>query len=279
MEEPKATKRVLKYDTWSNPISSRAQEVATPKLKEVRNAKAENVTCLKVLPGTRICLEATVRKPTSNANLINQSLTSVTHQASELLTTQSPLTSETSGERLTSHSVDTNSTSTSAVHRDTTKTAFDTIKTNIISSTTTTTTTTTTTKTFTTTTARTTSKKHHHVYYEEEIPLATAMMPTKTTRRSPRRRVTPSRAEKRRERMRKEKGKQVKDGKPHKLPPHSWEENMKVQNKEKVIEATSKRGRKSKSSRFQPCRHRTIVDFMYVPLLQESIFNQHTTVC
>ena len=78
--------------------------------------------------------------------------------------------------------------------------------------------------------------------------------------------------------MRKEKGKQVKDGKSHKLPPHSWEENMKVQNKEKVIEATSKKGRKSKSSRFQPCRHRTIVDFIYVPLLQDSIFNQHTTM-
>ena len=77
------------------------------------------------------------------------------------------------------------------------------------------------------------------MYYELEIPLATAMMPpAKTTRR----RVTPrARAEKRRERMRKEKGKQVKDGNSHKLP-NSWESNVKVRNEERVTEATTQRG-------------------------------------
>ena len=33
---------------------------------------------------------------------------------------------------------------------------------------------------------------------------------------------------------------------------HSWEDNIKVQNKERDTEATTKRGLKAKSSRFQP---------------------------
>ena len=61
--DPKAIKRVLEmFDTGSTTANSRAEETTTA--KEVRNGKAENVTCLKVLPGTRICLEATVKRMT-----------------------------------------------------------------------------------------------------------------------------------------------------------------------------------------------------------------------
>ena len=65
---PKAIQEVLKYETTSAATSTRTYKTK-PNVLEVKNTEAESVTCLKVLPGTRICLEAKVnKKPTSKPN-------------------------------------------------------------------------------------------------------------------------------------------------------------------------------------------------------------------
>ena len=209
---PKAIQEVLKYETTSAATSTRTYKTK-PNVLEVKNTEAESVTCLKVLPGTRICLEAKVnKKPTSKPNR-NEStilISSATDQAS-VSSTHAPLAAsagELEPNNEASESKTNNTTSLGADLRDNTTfttTAIETTKT----------TTSTIKSTASTSTATSTVQNtrdvdadqysQHHVYFEEGIPLDLQTRPDSQTTKSPRQRIIPTEKRRENEKARKKK--------------------------------------------------------------------------
>ena len=209
---PKAIQEVLKYETTSAATSTRTYKTK-PNVLEVKNTEAESVTCLKVLPGTRICLEAKVnKKPTSKPNR-NEStilISSATDQASVSSTHAPPAASarELEPNNEASESKTNNTTSLGADLRDNTTfttTAIETTKT----------TTSTIKSTASTSTATSTVQntrdvdadqyRQHHVYFEEGIPLDLQTRPDSQTTKSPRQRIIPTEKRRENEKARKKK--------------------------------------------------------------------------
>ena len=209
---PKAIQEVLKYETTSAATSTRTYKTK-PNVLEVKNTEAESVTCLKVLPGTRICLEAKVnKKPTSKPNR-NEStilISSATDQASVSSTHAPPAASarELEPNNEASASKTNNTTSLGADLRDNTTfttTAIETTKT----------TTSTIKSTASTSTATSTVQNtrdvdadqysQHHVYFEEGIPLDLQTRPDSQTTKSPRQRMIPTEKRRENEKARKKK--------------------------------------------------------------------------
>ena len=209
---PKAIQEVLKYETTSAATSTRTYKTK-PNVLEVKNTEAESVTCLKVLPGTRICLEAKVnKKPTSKPNR-NEStilISSATDQASVSSTHAPPAASarelEPNNEASASKTNNTtslgadlrgNTTSTSTAV-ETTKTTTSTIKSTASTST-------------ATSTVQNTRDvdadqyRQHHVYFEEGIPLDLQTRPDSQTTKSPRQRIIPTEKRRENEKARKKK--------------------------------------------------------------------------
>ena len=221
---PKAIQEVLKYETTSAATSTRTYKTK-PDVLEVKNTEAESVTCLKVLPGTRICLEARVnKKPTSNSNPkqstivtskpnLNEStilISSASDQASVSSTHAPPAASarelepnneasESKTNNTTSLGADLrgNTTSTSTAV-ETTKTTTSTIKSTASTST-------------ATSTVQNTRDvdadqyRQHHVYFEEGIPLDLQTRPDSQTTKSPRQRMIPTEKRRENEKARKKK--------------------------------------------------------------------------
>ena len=209
---PKAIQEVLKYETTSAATSTRTYKTK-PNVLEVKNTEAESVTCLKVLPGTRICLEAKVnKKPTSKPNR-NEStilISSATDQASVSSTHAPPAASarELEPNNEASESKTNNTTSLGADLRDNTTfttTAIETTKT----------TTSTIKSTASTSTATSTVQNtrdvdadqysQHHVYFEEGIPLDLQTRPDSQTTKSSRQRMIPTEKRRENEKARKKK--------------------------------------------------------------------------
>ena len=209
---PKAIQEVLKYETTSAATSTRTYKTK-PNVLEVKNTEAESVTCLKVLPGTRICLEAKVnKKPTSKPNR-NEStilISSATDQASVSSTYAPPAASarelepnneasESKTNNTTSLGADLrgNTTSTSTAV-ETTKTTTSTIKSTASTSTAT--------STVQNTRDVDADQYHqHHVYFEEGIPLDLQTRPDSQTTKSPRQRMIPTEKRRENEKARKKK--------------------------------------------------------------------------
>ena len=211
---PKAIQEVLKYETTSAATSTRTYKTK-PDVLEVKNTEAESVTCLKVLPGTRICLEAKVnKKPTSKPNR-NEStilISSATDQASVSSTYAPPAASarELEPNNEASESKTNNTTSLGADLRDNT-----TFTTTAIETTKTTTSTIKSTASTSTATSPVQDTRdgdgdadqyhQHHVYFEEGIPLDLRTHPDSQTTKSPRQRIIPTEKRRENEKARKKK--------------------------------------------------------------------------
>ena len=211
---PKAIQEVLKYETTSAATSTRTYKTK-PNVLEVKNTEAESVTCLKVLPGTRICLEAKVnKKPTSKPNR-NEStilISSATDQASVSSTYAPPAASarELEPNNEASESKTNNTTSLGADLRDNT-----TFTTTAIETTKTTTSTIKSTASTSTATSPVQDTRdgdgdadqyhQHHVYFEEGIPLDLRTHPDSQTTKSPRQRIIPTEKRRENEKARKKK--------------------------------------------------------------------------
>ena len=178
--------------------TDKIQDNSLPNVFQVKNDKAENVTCLKVVPGTKICLEAEtvqhepsvkLQKSLPTSNGANNEINIFTSASQASMSSNNPIT-----ERV----FDTSAVDGRLLKKITTKNFIQSLRpylnaklqgsvinvpletkgttASTTTSTTTTTTTTTTTNTTTTTTIRptSTSRAAHRHYYEVDIPLATA---------------------------------------------------------------------------------------------------------
>ena len=209
---PKAIQEVLKYETTSAATSTRTYKTK-PDVLEVKNTEAESVTCLKVLPGTRICLEAKVnKKPTSKPNR-NEStilISSATDQASVSSTHTPPAASarELEPNNEASASKTNNTTSLGADLRDNTTfttTAIETTKTTTSTIKSTASTSTATSTVQNTRDVDADQNRQHHVYFEEGIPLDLQTRPDSQTTKSPRQRMIPTEKRRENEKARKKK--------------------------------------------------------------------------
>ena len=209
---PKAIQEVLKYETTSAATSTRTYKTK-PNVLEVKNTEAESVTCLKVLPGTRICLEAKVnKKPTSKPNR-NEStilISSATDQASVSSTYAPPAASarELEPNNEASASKTNNTTSLGADLRDNTTfttTAIETTKTTTSTIKSTASTSTATSTVQNTRDVDADQNRQHHVYFEEGIPLDLQTRPDSQTTKSPRQRMIPTEKRRENEKARKKK--------------------------------------------------------------------------
>ena len=176
--------------------TDKIQDNSLPNVFQVKNDKAENVTCLKVVPGTKICLEAETVQHEPSVKLQKSFPTSNgAHNEINIFTSASQA-SMSSNNPITERVFDTSAVDGRLLKKITTKNFIQSLRPylnaklqdSVINapletkgttapttiSTTTTTTTITTNTTTTTIIPTSTSRAAHRHYYEVDIPLATA---------------------------------------------------------------------------------------------------------
>ena len=176
--------------------TDKMQGYSLPNVFQVKNDKAENVTCLKVVPGTKICLEAETIQHERGVKKVQKSFPTSNGAHNEINTfTSASQVSMSSNNPITERVFVTSAVDGRLLKKITTKNFIQSLlpylnaklqgsvinvplETKGTTASTTTTTTTTTNTATTTIIPTSTSRAAHRHYYEVDIPLATAKITT-----------------------------------------------------------------------------------------------------